>query len=149
MKGLGLCGLWLFVLFAASRAGAADARWLDDPYLGLRVARHDQRPLIVLFTSERCYYCQQLKQQTLTSPKVQAQLANSYVPVELNARKHAALAQRLGVHRYPTLLVISPQNRLVTRVEGFVSADKLADTLLGAAQAVRLAAGRATSADRP
>lgn len=65
-------------------------------------------------------------QETLSHPQVAAGVAAYAEPVTFNASRTPEVAQKLGVRAYPTTLIISPQNKLIGRVEGFVPPQELA-----------------------
>lgn len=84
------------------------------------------RPMFLYVTSDNCLYCKKMLQETLAHPQITAGVSAFSEPAAFNASRAPELAQKLGVRAYPTTLVISPQNKLLGRIEGFVPPQELA-----------------------
>ena len=54
---------------------------------------------------------------------------SQFIPVLLDADEQAAVVQKLGVDSFPTVLVISPENKIVGRFTGFQTAPQLQSRL--------------------
>jgi Thioredoxin-like domain len=74
-------------------------------------------------------------QQTFPDPAVAARVNQQFVPVLIDADEQAALVQTLNVDSTPTVMVISPDQKVVGRIVGFQSAAQL-DARLAAIQPV-------------
>lgn len=85
-----------------------------------------RRPMFLYVTSDHCFYCKKMLKETLAHPQIGAGVAAYAEPVTINATEAPELARKLGVRAYPTTLVISPENKLLTRIEGFVDPQEFA-----------------------
>ena len=73
-----------------------------------------------VFTASWCHYCQKLKQNTLSNPQVQAELASlNWQQVNPDAGSGRELAQRYGVHGFPTTVVVNPSGGVVKTIVGY------------------------------
>lgn len=73
-----------------------------------------------VFTTSRCHYCQELKQNTLSNPQVQAELASlNWQPVDADGGSGRELAQRYGVRGYPTTVIVNPSGGVVKTIVGY------------------------------
>ncbi|MCA9260339.1 MAG: thioredoxin family protein [Planctomycetales bacterium] len=88
-----------------------------------------RRPMFLYFTSDSCRYCKKMVQQTLSHPQIASELAAYAEPVEINASKTPELARKLGVRAYPTTLVISPENQVLFRAEGYMEPRAFVDRM--------------------
>jgi thioredoxin-related protein len=85
-------------------------------------ARDQRRPLVVMFTSDRCPHCERMLAETYAHPEIGAFLAAHAETALAHAKDNRELAARLGIRGYPTTIVVSPEGQIVDAVEGFVDA---------------------------
>lgn len=110
-----------------------------------------RRPMFLYVTSENCVYCKKMIAETFAHPQIHAGLAAYAEPVLLNATEDPKLAKKLGVRAFPTTLVISPDSKLLCRIDGFVEPVEFAERVwpvLQQADADRRIALRTAPADR-
>jgi protein disulfide-isomerase len=125
------------LLMALTLIGTAtpDARsdeaiaWHETWDKAFRAARLDGRPLLVVVTRQQCPYCVRLKAETLADADVARMVSDRFVPLQVEGPRFPALLKRAGVRLYPTILLVSPDNRLVTRIDGYVDAPTLTTRL--------------------
>ncbi|MEM9656840.1 MAG: thioredoxin family protein, partial [Planctomycetota bacterium] len=86
-----------------------------------------QRPLVVMFTSDHCRYCDKMLAETYGHPAIERMLATNCETVVADARIDRDLTQRMGIRAFPTSLVVSPQGKVVASVEGFVEPQEFAN----------------------
>jgi hypothetical protein len=72
-----------------------------------------------------CGPCRKMHAETFPNPAVVARVNSQFVPVLLDAEAQAADVKRLGVDAFPTVLVVSPEEKVVGRLTGFQSASQL------------------------
>lgn len=73
-----------------------------------------------VFTASWCHYCTKLKQNTLSNPQVQAELASlNWKQVDPDVGSGRALAQQYGVHGFPTTVVVNPSGGVVKTIVGY------------------------------
>ena len=81
-----------------------------------------QRPLMVMFTTDGCHFCDKMLAQTYSHPVVKRLLSTSTESVLVQARDYPQLIERLGIRGYPTSLLVSPKGNVLDVIEGFTDA---------------------------
>lgn len=115
--------------FPADKAHAAPIVWHKDIRTALRASAEQHKPLMVMVGANWCGYCHKMLQQTFPDPALALRVNRQFVPVLLDADKQAEIVQKLRVDAMPTVLVISPERKIVGRIAGFQSAAQLAARL--------------------
>lgn len=120
---------------AAPRAGASEFRWRSFSE-GYAEAQATGRPMLVDVYTDWCGWCKRMDRDVYTKPEVRAALAAWFVPIKLNAESSEAarfegrgftartLAQHFGVNGYPTTLFLRSTGAPITRVPGYVPAER-------------------------
>jgi uncharacterized protein YyaL (SSP411 family) len=133
MIGLWFLGGMLFVaLVGGQTALAGDATtvaWHRDVQDAWNAARQQGRPMLVFVTRGDCYYCTQMKDRTYANATVAGIINQSFVPLVLDGGQNSPLAKLLGVTRYPTTVVISPDAVVLARLDGFVAEEAMCSRL--------------------
>lgn len=105
------------------------ANWLTDYEQAVSESRRSGRPLLIRVSASWCQYCERMNRETYVDRDVVRDINGSYVAVSLDGDRDRRLVQQLGVKTLPTLLVVTPDLRIVDRVEGFRTARQLTQTL--------------------
>ena len=114
------------VLFACLLLGCVGRELLaEPPAVGWQVsaahaqtlARQTGRPLLVYVGSADCVYCRKL-QTTWADPGVRRTLAR-FIPLYVDASRSPELASQLKARMLPSVLVLTPEGRLLTRQDGY------------------------------
>jgi thioredoxin-like negative regulator of GroEL len=119
----------LAVAVFSNAAEAAPIVWHKDIRAALRASAEQGKPLMVMVGAGWCGYCHKMLQQTFPDPALALRVNGQFVPVLLDADEQAELVQKLRVDAMPTVLVISPERRILGRFAGFQSAAQLAARL--------------------
>lgn len=114
---------------AATVQTVAPIAWQASFETALQTARRDNKPLMLDFYTDWCVACK-AQDETYRVPEV-AREAAQFVSVRVNAEKRLDLAQRFGVHEYPTLLWLSPDGQILDRESGAFRSDDFAAYLRG------------------
>ncbi|MCA9235760.1 MAG: thioredoxin family protein [Planctomycetales bacterium] len=140
--------------------GAAEGQQADPPLFRHATVNHawaatqkTRRPMLVFVTSDHCIFCKKMLRETFAHPQIGRGVAGYSEPVVLDASESPELAKKLGIRAYPTTLVISYDNQLLHKVEGFVEPQEFAQRLWPvfrqAASARRVAARNAAVRGAP
>jgi thiol:disulfide interchange protein len=113
----------------AGAAQAAPIAWQKDIRTALRAAAEEDKPLMVMVSAGWCGYCHKMLQQTFPDPALALRVNGQFVPVLIDADEQAELMQKLKVDAMPSILVISPERKIMGRFAGFQSAAQLAARL--------------------
>jgi len=116
---LGIAGaLWL-----TSVAGRAELNWLTDYNAAIKQAKDENKPVLIDFTgSDWCGWCIKLKAEVFDQPEFEAFAKANLVLLEVDFPKGKAisaaqrtanekLAGRFSVEGFPTIFLVSPQQR--------------------------------------
>ena len=103
---------------------------------GLKRARADGRPMLVDFYADWCGACKIMDRTTFHHPDVVRRLAD-LVPVRVNAEDEAPhdghvgteLAGRFAIRGYPTIVLLDPEGREISRRTGVLEPEVLLDWL--------------------
>jgi len=82
----------------------------------------EQKPLLVMFSTEGCVYCRKMLANTYSNPSVQKLLSENTISVHADASNYRALTKKLGIRGYPTSLLVSPSGQVLEFMEGYVDA---------------------------
>lgn len=121
---------WLIVLFGAvllssQSVQAAEIGWRRDLQANYRQSALQNKPILVVVGASWCGYCRKLHEQTLHNPILVSHINDRFIPVLIDADEQPELTQQLQVESMPTILVISPERRIVHRSTGFLSPGEL------------------------
>jgi thiol:disulfide interchange protein len=90
----------------------------------LRSARAG-KPMLLNVSADWCHFCRQMKKETYTQRAVIDQINDQFIAVDLDADADRQLVQLLGITSLPTILVVTPDIKVVSTVSGFQSANAL------------------------
>lgn len=117
------------LLIGAAAAPAQHVTWRTEYNAARREATEKNRPLVLEFGTEACFWCKKLESTTLRDPAVAALLNDRFVPVKLDAERETTLSQALRIQTYPTLIVAAPEGKILGILEGYLEPEKLLDNL--------------------
>lgn len=100
---------------ALAQAGSA-IQWQADLDAARAMAERENKLLLVHFYTESCGPCRMLDATVFNQPSVAGAVHTNYVPVKLNANEFQATAERFGITRVPTDVIITAQGRVLERM---------------------------------
>ena len=103
----------------------ASFAWITDVDTGWRIARENQRPLLLFLSMDGCSHCQKMKRTTLKDKAVQHDLQAAFVSVSVNSKDAPELVKLLKVRYYPTTVVIQPTGEVIESIQGYQTATQL------------------------
>src|SRR5437870_2330939 len=113
--------LALFIVFAAEPAALAQSpAWRTDYNAARREASDKNRPLLLDFGTENCFWCKKLDATTFRDPSVLALINEQFVPLRIDAEREPLLTQKLQIAGYPTVLLATAEGRIITVIEGYL-----------------------------
>ncbi len=150
-----LSGLLAFLLVVSvlavglNAAPPAGIAWQKDVQTAVRESARQRKPMLVLVDARWCGACQRMLNQTFPTPAVAARISSQFIPVRVDADEQPQLVQSLKVDAMPTLLVISPERRIIARMTGFQSAAQLDGRLAAFKPAKPVAPPRTVAPPKP
>jgi len=130
--------------FVAGRVSAQDVKWRHDYAAARKEAAEAGRPLVLKFSTDWCGPCRKLEATTLRDPKIVAALNERFVPVKLDGDKEHDLMAEFKVTGFPTVLVVTPEGKVVGRTSGFRTPAELTAVLDKAPAPTAPSAAKAT-----
>jgi thioredoxin-related protein len=117
----------VFVLFAPAIAEEVD--WRTDYNAARKEAADKSLPLVIDVGTQNCFWCKKLDMTTFRDPSVVSTLNTRFIPLRVDAEREAALAEAIKITSYPTLLLASPDGKILATLEGYVEAGRFNDHL--------------------
>ncbi len=97
--------------------------WGKDLPAAIETAQAQDRPLLLSFSSPACMYCRQMESEVFPQEEVLAEI-DHFVPVKIDASEDYETSVRYNVNPLPTYIVADSSGKAVTRLEGYVPADR-------------------------
>ena len=85
--------------------------------------------MLLNVSADWCHFCHKMKSETYTHRPVIDQINEQFVAVDLDADANRQLVQILGIKSLPTILLVTPDIKVVSTMSGFQSADALTTRL--------------------
>jgi thioredoxin-related protein len=95
----------------------------------LNDAKTQNKKVLLIFDQDNCYYCDLLKEDTLSDLEVQKILNKYYIVVVLYVNKESKLAAEYKIYITPNLIFLDKNNKEIHRINGYVPANEFLDTL--------------------
>lgn len=129
MRVLKLLLLFVVMSVPSAHAIAAHVNWSHDVEAALQEANRTRRLVFMKFTADWCGYCKKMERETFTRPAVAEFVNREFVPVLVDADKHADLVKHLKIRGFPAMLIVSPEMVILERISGYQTEQKLMPTL--------------------
>src|SRR5262245_10094768 len=108
---------------------AQEVEWRTDYNKARQEAIEKNRPLLLDFGTENCFYCKKLDATTFRDPTVVSVLNKSFIPLKIDVNKDTPLADALRVERFPTLVLAAPDGKILATQEGYLDAARCNELL--------------------
>jgi hypothetical protein len=116
--------LWPFPVCAAQ-----EVVWRADYNNARREATEKNRPLVIDFGTENCFWCKKLDATTFRDPTVANLMNERFVPLRIDAEKDGPLATALHIQSYPTIVLASADGKILDLQEGYLEAPRMLEKL--------------------
>src|SRR5262249_39144023 len=94
-----------------------------------REALEKGRPLVLDFGTAFCYWCKRLDETTFRDATVVGVMNERFIPLKIDAEKEAGLAQFLRIQSYPTVVLASPDGKILGTHEGYMEPGRFHELL--------------------
>lgn len=116
-------------LLAIPEAPAQEVRWRGNYAAARREAVARDRPLVIDFGTESCFWCKQLDQRTFSDASVAGALNDHFILLKIDAQREAELVDKLRIRSYPTIVIASSDGVILDTIEGFREASVFSEHL--------------------
>lgn len=95
-------------------------QWFGDVESALTQAKVDNKPVLVIVAANWCPHCQALEKNIIPQAAVQEYLKNNFEAVRIDSDSSyaATFAKQYRIDGVPTIMVFSPDGKLLNRVSG-------------------------------
>jgi thioredoxin-related protein len=125
--------VWLLAIVVTAVGGAASPAqqisWRSDYASARKAAAEQYRPILIDFGTENCFWCKKLDQTTLRDPAVATVVSGQFIALKADAERDQALTQALRISQFPTLVLASPDGKILGVLEGYQEPADLAAQL--------------------
>lgn len=104
-------------------------QWMTSYRLAAEESARTGKPMLIVISTTWCGPCRQLHRDTFGDQQLVDYIAETYVPLKLDGDEHPDLVRAFRVSTYPTVIIVSPDLKIVRRWAGFQSADTLQSRL--------------------
>ena len=119
---------WFLLCLLAPRLAAAPPvpsdgtglQWQTDLKEAHKLAVRQQKPMLVVFGADWCFYCKKLEGETLGNRQMADYVRREFIPVHLDFDRDEKIAEILEVKSLPCTVVLSPRVDLLGRIDGYV-----------------------------
>src|SRR5437879_12636518 len=108
-------------------AAAQEVQWRTDYNEARKEALAKNRPLLLDFGTERCFWCKRLDATTFQDARLVEVMNERFIPIKVDGERDARLTEALRVQSYPTLVLAAPDGRLLGMLEGYMDAGRFSD----------------------
>jgi thioredoxin-like negative regulator of GroEL len=115
----------LFLLLAPLSGRGEEVAWRSDYGAARQEASRVHRPMLIEFSTARCFWCRKLEGTTLRDPRVVRRLNEDFIPLHVDAGRDTFLPGALNIHSFPTLVLAGPDGRILQVLEGYQDAATL------------------------
>jgi thioredoxin-related protein len=119
-----VCCVW-----SASPGLAQEVEWRPDYAAARREAAAKNRPLMIDFGTEHCFFCKKLDSVVFHEPAIVSLLNERFVSLRVDAEREVRLAQDLNIQNYPTVVLATAEGRILDVQVGFLEAAPFQDKL--------------------
>src|SRR5262245_54838252 len=102
-----------FVIQPASSALGQEVEWRSDYNTARREAASKNRPLVIDFGTENCFWCKKLDAITFKDPTVISLMNEKFIPLKVDAEREAPLTSALHIESYPTLVFATAEGKIL------------------------------------
>lgn len=93
--------------------------WVYDYDDALNKAKTEDKTLLIYFYTSVCGWCKKLSRDTFSNDEVADLLNNNFICLKIDAEEHSNLVTLYGISGYPTMLFLSPEEKVLGRIRGY------------------------------
>jgi thioredoxin-related protein len=121
-----------------SAAIAQEVQWRTNYSLARKEALDTNRPLLLDFGTEQCFWCRRLDTTTFRDAQLARLLNENFIALKIDAASDVRLTEALRIHSFPTLVIAAADGKILDVTEGYREAAALYDQLRRVLPGLRL-----------
>ncbi len=94
-------------------------------------AQSQNKSILLIFDQNNCYYCDLLKENTLSNKELISKLNDGYITVIVDINKNPQLAAKYQVFGTPTMIFLDSNQKQIGKIDGYVEANEFLDYIKG------------------
>ncbi|HLJ95540.1 MAG TPA: DUF255 domain-containing protein [Gemmataceae bacterium] len=110
-------------------APAQEIQWRSNYNQARKEALEKNRPLVLDFGTEHCFWCRKLDATTFLDPHVIEVMNEQFIPLKVDAHRDARLTEFLRIQAFPTVVLAGPDGKILGTLEGYMEAGRFHDHL--------------------
>lgn len=125
---LGTLILCLLIITSSGSAFSDGIHW--QPYdKGLAMAKAQNKNIFLYFHSDWCHYCKKMKRSTFKNLDLINYLNENFISIKVDTEKEKKVTASYSVRGLPTLWFLKNDSTRLSRIPGYVQADRLINIL--------------------
>lgn len=121
--------LLLVASCGAQAAGKSLIQWLDSDQQAFRLAREQNKPVLLYLEAVWCHWCHVIDQQTYGDPAVARLVNDSFIPLRIDQDSRPDLANRYRDYGWPATIFFTPDGIDMVKRQGFIAPEPFARLL--------------------
>ncbi len=99
-------------------------KWYKTYDEGSRVAKEQNKPMLVYFWTVWCPYCEKMQTEVFPQEEINKILREDFVLIAVDMDVNKEDTRRFNVQYPPQELFLTPEGKIVTRIPGYISAEE-------------------------
>jgi thioredoxin-related protein len=108
----------------ASKFAGLELGWIEDHDQGCDIAYKEKKNTVIMLYADWCGWCEKMFSETFEDPRIKM-LADQFVWIKANSDADQSLKEFYGQEGFPMIVLSDYQGKILKKMEGFKSADKL------------------------
>ena len=108
----------------ASEFAGIELGWIEDHDQGCDIAYKAKKNTVIMLYADWCGWCEKMFSETFEDPRIK-RLADQFVWIKANSDADQSLKEFYAQEGFPMIVLSDYQGKILKKMEGFKSADKL------------------------
>lgn len=109
----------------ADETASKEIQWHSDVRVATKMAKEQNKPLLIYVTSDDCFYCRKMERQTWPDEAVVRAVDAHFVALKLTPENHLQVIRNLNVPAFPATLLLNSQLKHQQSAVGLQSAQEV------------------------
>ncbi len=114
-KRMGVIVAAVALCFTTAVEAQQSVSWVNDWNQAAQMAKAQHRLVLLHFWDDNCPPCRKLEQGVFSKPEFLRAVQTNYVPAKINVSQNRKLADRLGIHQWPTDVIVTADGQELFR----------------------------------